>query len=133
MNDPVERLAEARIQEAMARGELSNLPGEGQPLQLDDRVLVPEELRVAYRLLKNAGFLPPEVQLRRDIAEAEELLLAVTDDSERPKARARLQLLRTRLDGARRHGANLLVEEHYHQKLLERLGRNQRSSRADSL
>jgi hypothetical protein len=124
MNDPVERLAEARIQEAMARGELSNLPGEGQPLQLDDRVSVPEELRVAYRLLKNAGFLPPEVQLRRDIAEAEELLLAVTDNSERSKARAQLQLLRIRLDGARRHGANLLVEKHYHQKLLERLGHN---------
>ena len=124
MNDPVERLAEARIQEAMARGELSNLPGEGQPLQLDDRMSVPEELRVAYRLLKNAGFLPPEVQLRRDIAEAEELLLAVTDTNERSKARARLQLLRTRLDGARRHGANLLVEEHYYQKLLERLGSN---------
>lgn len=55
-------LAERRIAEAIARGELEGLPGEGRPLELDDDPLVPEDLRAAYRILKNAGIAPPEVK-----------------------------------------------------------------------
>jgi len=55
-------LAEQRIAEAVSRGELDDLPGAGRPLDLDDDTLVPEELRVAHRILKNAGVAPPEVK-----------------------------------------------------------------------
>ena len=55
-------IAELKIAEAIANGDLDNLPGEGRPLELDDNSLVPEELRLAYRILKNAGFVPPEVE-----------------------------------------------------------------------
>jgi hypothetical protein len=55
-------LAERRIAEAVSRGELDDLPGAGRPLDLDDDALVPEELRVANRILKNAGVTPPEVK-----------------------------------------------------------------------
>jgi hypothetical protein len=55
-------IAERRIAEAIARGELEGLPGEGRPLALDDNPLVPEELRAAHRILKNAGIVPPEVK-----------------------------------------------------------------------
>jgi len=55
-------LAEKKIQEAMACGEFDDLPGAGRPLDLDDDALVPEELRVAHRILKNAGVAPPEVK-----------------------------------------------------------------------
>ena len=55
-------IAERRIAEAIARGELEGLPGEGRPLELDDNPLVPEELRAAHRILKNAGIAPPEVK-----------------------------------------------------------------------
>jgi hypothetical protein len=47
---------EARIEEAMPRGEFDALPGADRPLVLDDDRLAPEELRAAYRVLKNAGF-----------------------------------------------------------------------------
>ena len=48
-------LAERRIEEAVARGELDNLPGAGRPLDLDDEdPLWPEEVRMAKRILKNA-------------------------------------------------------------------------------
>jgi DnaJ homologue, subfamily C, member 28, conserved domain len=57
-----ELIAERKIEEALARGEFDGLPGEGRPLDLDDDALVPEELRMAYRILKNAGFAPQEVQ-----------------------------------------------------------------------
>jgi hypothetical protein len=55
-------LVEKKIQEAMACGDFDNLPGAGRPLDLDDDALVPEALRVANRILKNAGLAPPEVK-----------------------------------------------------------------------
>jgi hypothetical protein len=55
-------LAEQKIAEAVSRGELDGLPGAGRPLDLDDDALVPEDLRVAYRILRNAGFVPREVE-----------------------------------------------------------------------
>jgi hypothetical protein len=61
-------IAERKIAEAIAAGELDNLPGAGQPLELDDDSHVPEDLRAAYRILKNAGCVPPEVQMLKKIA-----------------------------------------------------------------
>ena len=55
-------IAERRIAEAIENGELDDLPGAGRPLALDDDALVPEDLRVANRILKNAGIAPPEVK-----------------------------------------------------------------------
>ncbi|HEY7527996.1 MAG TPA: DnaJ family domain-containing protein, partial [Candidatus Deferrimicrobiaceae bacterium] len=65
--DPLALLAESKIREAMERGEFDRLPGAGKPLSLDDDSMVPHELRVAYRILKNAGCLPPELELRKEI------------------------------------------------------------------
>lgn len=58
-------LAERMIEEALARGELDNLPGSGRRLDLEDDPLVPEDLRMAYRILKNAGYVPREVEAAR--------------------------------------------------------------------
>ena len=66
-------MAERKIAEAISRGELDDLPGQGRPLDLDDDALVPEDLRLAYRILKNAGFVPPEVQTLNEIAALERL------------------------------------------------------------
>ncbi len=118
--NPIDQIAEARIREAMERGELSGLPGEGRPLQLDDDSAIPEELRAAYRILKNAGFLPPELQLRKELREAEHLLQQLPEN-ERSRARVRLELLQLRLAANRRQPINLLLEDRYRQCLLERL------------
>jgi hypothetical protein len=69
----LEFIAEQRIAEAIAKGELENLPGTGRPLELDDDRLVPEELRVAYRILKNAGCLPPELETAEELTAANKL------------------------------------------------------------
>ena len=114
------QIAEARIQEAIDRGDLRGLPGEGQPLHLDDDSAIPEELRAAYRLLKNSGFLPPELQLRREMREAEHLLQQLPEN-DRSRARARLELLQLRLAAHHRQPINLLLEDQYRQRLLERL------------
>ncbi|HXJ49988.1 MAG TPA: DnaJ family domain-containing protein [Burkholderiales bacterium] len=105
-------IAERKIAEALARGELDNLPGEGRPLELDDDALIPEELRAAYRILKNAGFVPPEVQALNDIATLERFVnQQEVDAAARAKAVRKLALLRTRIESA------------YCDKTLAKLGR----------
>jgi hypothetical protein len=103
-------LAERKIAEAVSRGELDDLPGSGRPLELEDDALVPEELRLAYRILKNAGYVPPEVQDLKEIAALENLLLeGGADDAAQAKAARKLALLRTRIEAA------------YYDKLVTRL------------
>jgi len=60
--DWLEKLADERIREAMERGEFDGLPLAGKPLPPDANAFVPEDLRIAYKLLKDAGFLPPEMK-----------------------------------------------------------------------
>ncbi len=60
------RIAERRIEEARDRGELDNLPGAGKPLPEEDQPLVPEHQRMAYRILRNGGFLPPELAMHKE-------------------------------------------------------------------
>ncbi len=113
-------LAEQRIEEAMREGAFDNLPGAGKPLDLEDDRMVPEESRVAYRLLKNAGFIPPELEDRKEIADLHRLLAVVSDDGERTRAHARLAVLEAALEARGRAGA-LRRERGYRAQLLARL------------
>ncbi|HLE72449.1 MAG TPA: DUF1992 domain-containing protein [Vicinamibacteria bacterium] len=96
--DWLERLAEERIREAMERGEFDDLPLAGKPLPVESNGFVPEDLRLAYKLLKDAGFLPPEMELRKEIVSLKELLSTVEDEGERLKVRRRIDDLALRLD-----------------------------------
>lgn len=118
----LDRLAEDRINRARDRGELDNLSGAGQPLELDDDSMVPPELRTAWRLLKNAGYVPPEVERLRDIRDAEALLRAARGAEERAAAGARLRVLLNRIGD--RRSTNLTLQEAYYQRLCERLDRD---------
>lgn len=73
-------IAENRIREAMLRGEFDDLPCRGRPLEIDDLSHVPEELRAGYILLKNAGVLPEELQLKKEIMTLQKLLDCCYDD-----------------------------------------------------
>jgi len=79
IRDPVER----QILEAMARGEFDNLPGAGKPLDLDEWERTPAEYRMAYSILKNSKFIPPEVQLLKEIYELREAIQHASSQSER--------------------------------------------------
>src|SRR5689334_5913678 len=108
----LELLAEKKIAEAIERGELDDLPGAGKPLDLGDDALVPEELRLAYRVLKNAGYVPAEVNELNEIGELERLVAAgEVDAGTHSKALRRLALLKTR------------VEAGYYRQVLGKLGR----------
>ncbi len=116
-----ERMAEQRIAEAIERGELSDLPGAGKPLALDDDALIPEELRLAYRVLKNAGCVPPEIERLNEIRSLRHLLANVDDEAARRRALLRLNLLMAQTSAGRRHG-DLRIEQGYCEKIAERLG-----------
>ncbi|MDQ7011178.1 MAG: DUF1992 domain-containing protein [Mariprofundaceae bacterium] len=114
-------LAEQHIREAMRKGDFDHLEGEGRPLRPEaDDPFVPTGLRMAYRILKHAGFVPPEVELRREIADIHDLIRMTGDTPERSRAEKRLQYLLTRL-AAMRPQRNLEVERAYHDRLKSRL------------
>jgi hypothetical protein len=52
-------VAEQKIREAMGEGAFDNLPGTGKPLVPEDLSHIPEEMRMAYKILKNSGYLEP--------------------------------------------------------------------------
>lgn len=118
----LDAIAERRIREAQARGELDDLPGTGAPLELDDDALVPEDLRVAYRILKNAGFLPPELEAHGEIREIEQLLQQVEHELERARLLSRINFLLSRTAQGRQR-VSLRVQEAYLEKIAERLER----------
>lgn len=115
-----EHLAEQRIVEAIGQGQLDNLPGAGRPLDLADDPLVPADQRMANRILKNAGFTPPELGLRQEITTLR-AQLELLDEAERGRAWQRLCLLMTRLTLARREPVNLSLEATYWDRLKNRL------------
>ncbi len=84
--DPFFHLVERRLDEAQRAGVFRDLPGQGRPLALDDLDGVPAELRASYLLLKGAGFVPPELEARREWLRLCDLVAACAD----PDARARL-------------------------------------------
>ena len=67
---------------------MSNLQGEGVPLDLSEDLLVPAEIRTIMRVLKNAGYTPPEIALLKSIANVEKELAALplSDRTEKAKA-----------------------------------------------
>jgi hypothetical protein len=119
----IERLAEQRIQEAQRKGEFENLPGKGKPLELADYSALPEDLRMAYHLLKNANVLPPEAELLKDIHILEDLLKHVEDEGERKSLAKSLQWKMMRLDMLKRRSLELRSVRSYGRKLIEKFSR----------
>ena len=120
----LDMLAEQRIREAQAQGVFDDLPGAGAPLDLDDDALVPEELRAAYRILKNAGYAPAEVEALRDLREVEQALERERNDAQRNVLIGKLDVLLMRAGLA--HRRNLAIDNDYFQKVAEKLARRRR-------
>ncbi|MGW8272016.1 MAG: DnaJ family domain-containing protein [Thermodesulfovibrionales bacterium] len=114
-------IAERKIQEAIERGELDSLPNAGKPLTCDDDAGIPQDLRMAYRILKNAGCVPPEIDLLRQIASLRELIECLDDDRERMR---RVRELNFKLLAFNERRKRPLVPERcpdYEMKLFDRL------------
>ncbi|MFA4885579.1 MAG: DUF1992 domain-containing protein [Desulfotomaculaceae bacterium] len=83
MFNALAKIAEMKIREAIENGELENLPGKGKPLELDNMSFLPAELRMAYRIIKNAGLAPVEVSLNKDMDTLKKKIEESTDEKER--------------------------------------------------
>ncbi len=74
---------EGQIRDAIERGEFDNLPGAGKPQDHSAYFSLPEDLRMAYSALQNAGYVPEEAQLLKEIAGLREQLSRAAGDAER--------------------------------------------------
>jgi hypothetical protein len=79
----LEKVLEEQIQRAMSEGKFDNLKGAGKPLNLDDYFATPEDIRAGYTLLKNNEFVPPEIELLREIGILREKIKESTDENEK--------------------------------------------------
>lgn len=117
----IDELAEQHILSALEKGELSGLPGEGKPLVLEDDSQVPAELRTAYRLLKNSGFLPPELESRREALALVDLLQQLDPvDHQAAEYHKQLRLLELKLRQAGL-STEFLYEKRYGERAARRL------------
>lgn len=118
----LDQLAEAKIKEAQAKGEFENLAGNGEPLQLGTDQMVDPSLRVAYRILKNAGFVPAEVLRRQRISSIEALLQHVSDPVKRKPLLAQLLKYLSPPDGSVSVRADHQAQ--YYRQLTDRLDKH---------
>ncbi|MFP4392360.1 MAG: DnaJ family domain-containing protein [Desulfohalobiaceae bacterium] len=117
----IEQIAEQKIQEAMQNGDFDNLPGKGRPLQLEDDSHLPPELRLGYKILKNAGYVSPEVEQRKEVANIMEMLENCEDEQTGYRQLQKLNLLVTKINEQRKRPVNLELEQLYYQKVVERI------------
>lgn len=118
-----QKIIERRIKEAQESGEFDNLPGQGKPLSFEDDQNIPEELRLVYKILRNADVTPPELQLRKEIRTLEDMLDNIPDEKEKLRhiKKINYKIMQLNMMGK---GSPLLDEsQFYYHKVLEKTDR----------
>ena len=116
-----QKIVEERIQKAQEQGLFDNLPGKGRPLQLEDDSHVPEDLRLAYKILKNADCLPPELQLKKEIRQMEDMLDSIPDEKEKYRLIKRINFKIMKLNMMGKKSPLLEETEIYYKKIVTKL------------
>ena len=113
-----EKIVEERILKAQKKGDFENLIGSGQPLKFNENFYVPEELRLAYKILKNADCIPPELELKKEIKQTEDLLTGMQETSEKYRILKKLNFLIMKLNTIRDTSIINEMPQHYMEKLV---------------
>ena len=121
MLSPIQIIAERKICEAIREGKLEAGEWKGKPLPIEDDRFIPPDLRMAYKILKNAGYLPPEIEAKKEIQKLEELIAAAEDEHVRVKQMKKLNLLMTKLNTMRNRPVNLEDQSDYYRKVVEKV------------
>lgn len=124
MSSPLSALseiAEQRIREAQEAGEFDNLPGAGKALCIEDDSMVPEELRMAYKILRNAGYIPRELAERNEITSLVELLEGCDDEAHCLRQMHKLQCLLRGISTRRQRPIVLEESDPYFSNILQRV------------
>ena len=114
-----EKIVEERILTAQKKGEFENLDGSGKPLALQDDYHIPEELRLAFKILKNADCLPPEIELKKEIRQTEDLLAGMQDTSEKYRLLKKINFLIMKLNTIRGSRVMFEMPQRYMEKLVD--------------
>jgi hypothetical protein len=116
-----QKIAEQRILEAQQGGAFNNLSGAGEPLQFEDDSHIPEDLKMAYKILKNAHCLPPALELKKEIHQMEDLLTTMTDTEARYRKMKKLNFLIMKLNEMRKVSPLFEEPQYYEKKLVDRM------------
>jgi len=123
------RIVEERIRKAQRNGEFENLAGSGRPLRLEDDRHIAEDLRLSYKILKNADCLPPEVELKKEIESTEELLRGMQETAEKYRVLKKLNFLIMKLNSTRNSSIEFEVPQRYSARLVDRFESGNKTKR----
>ncbi|BCL59520.1 DUF1992 domain-containing protein [Desulfomarina profundi] len=121
-------IAEQKIQEAMKKGDLTVERWKNRPLPMEDDSLVPDDLKMAYKILKNSGYLPPEIEERKEVKRLEELIAATEDEHVRLKQMKKLSVLLMKIDARRGKTSNITQQDDYYRMVVEKISLNAKPS-----
>ena len=124
-----QKIIEDRIRKAQKKGEFENLKGAGEPLRLEDDRCVPEDLRLAFKILKNADCVPPEIELKKEIVCLEKMLADAKGTGEKYRVLKKLNYLIMKLNMSRNTSIGAEVPQLYESKLVEHLEAGGRSKK----
>ncbi|QTA82696.1 DUF1992 [Desulfonema limicola] len=116
-----EQIIEKRIKSAQQKGEFENLPGAGKPIIFENDSHIPEDLRLAYKILKNANCIPPEIELKKEVQQTEELLSNIDDAKEKYRILKKLNFIIMKINTMRNTSVLFEVPQKYMEKISERV------------
>ena len=116
-----QKIIEDRIRKAQKKGEFENLKGAGEPLILEDDSFVPEDLRLAFKILKNADCVPPEIEIKKEIGCLEKMLADAEGAGEKYRVLKKLNYLIMKLNMSRNTSVGAEVPQRYEAKLVDHL------------
>ena len=126
MINAIRLIAERKISEAIQKGQLDIEEWRNRPLPMTNDSLVPEELRMAHKILKNAGPLPPEIETKKEIQQIEDLLVNCEDECARVKQLKKLNYLVMKLNTMKGDAVNIERQEEYFRQVVERISVNRK-------
>ena len=124
MLEAIRLIADRKICEALEKGHLNIESWHNKPLPISNDNMIPGELRMAFKILKNAGYLPPEIETKKEIQQIEDLLATCEDERIRVKQIKKLNYLVLKLNTMKGDTANIEGQEEYYRKIVERISVN---------
>lgn len=118
---PLAFIAEQKIAQAMREKDLVSPKWKNKPLPIEDDRFVPEELKMAYKILKNGGYLPPEIEERKEVKRLEDLIAKTEDEHERVKQMKKLSVLLMKVEAQRSFSSNIADQDDYYRRVVEKI------------
>ena len=112
----IQEVAEQRIRQAQDEGQFDNLSGQGRPLILEDDSMIPEDLRMAYKILKNSGHVPPQIAEEQEIQSALDLLEGCRDEKTRYRQIQKINYLVMKINERRKRPIDLEKHQMYYDR-----------------